>query len=153
MNDLPSTPRAPSSPKATSPLWARIEKTQNKLPLFQSLSHEVGSEQSERASERARVAERASKERSEEQANKWAVRANERTEASEWPSTSVCIQRSHGSSVSPQICLNPYEHRVCRSGTAKIVFDVFFHILYSNSLVFNQILKNKKRKCAVILPL
>ena len=25
------------------------------------------------------------------------------------------LQRSHGLSVSPQICLNPYEHPVCRS--------------------------------------
>ena len=45
-----------------------------------SLSHEGGSEQSERASERVSAAEGASEVSSAEQSNEWAVRANKQTD-------------------------------------------------------------------------
>ena len=60
--------------------WARTEKNTEKKPSYQSLSHEPGSEQSERASERVSAAEGVSEASSLEQVNEGAVRANEQTD-------------------------------------------------------------------------
>ena len=51
-----------------SPLWAR---KQNKQPSHHSLSHELGSEQSEQASEQVSAAEHTSKASSADQENRW----------------------------------------------------------------------------------
>ena len=62
---------------STIALW---DKTRSFWDIKNSLSHEWGSERSERASKRVNAAEGTSKASSTEQANEWVVRANERTD-------------------------------------------------------------------------
>ena len=63
----------------TTPLWPKRNKIQQKWPSNHLLSHQQGSEPSERTSERASAAERASKASNGKEANQ---RANKRTQAS-----------------------------------------------------------------------
>ena len=65
------------------------KRTQTKLPSINSLSHERGSELSERASEQVSAAECAKQAGRSKQTSERYKQMSERT--SEWPSTSVCI--------------------------------------------------------------